>query len=153
MQALTRAIRKEYTPHGVESIDFHEPLDGNQYLWLHRRRMLPTLISMLKDPMFAGAQYTRFKMMRGENGCRIYGSFGDGQWYQFADTIAQTKAIGNEPVSVYPCIFSSDVTVGRKNVDLYPLINVPGCVEDDKRSEPGSCYLIAIMEFGQVEQG
>jgi hypothetical protein len=145
MAALTRAIRKEYTPHGVESIDLHEPLDGNQYLWLHRRRMLPTLISMLKDPMFAGAQYTRFKMMRGENGCRIYGSFGGGQWYQFADTIAQSKAIDNEPVSVYPCIFSSDVTVGRKNVDLYPVISVPGCVEDDKRSEPGSWYLIAMF--------
>jgi hypothetical protein len=46
IQALTRAIRKEYTPHGVESIDLYEPLDGNQYLWLHRRRMLPTLISI-----------------------------------------------------------------------------------------------------------
>jgi hypothetical protein len=79
--ALARAITNEYTPYGVQSIDLHDPLDGNQDLWLHRRRMLPALISMLKDIMFAGVQYTKFKIMRGDNGCSILGSFNAGQWY------------------------------------------------------------------------
>jgi hypothetical protein len=73
MRSLSDAIRKEYVQHDVVSINFQEPLDGNQYLWLQRRRMLPTLISMLKDPQFAGVQYTDFKIMRNENGCRIFG--------------------------------------------------------------------------------
>ena len=81
MRSLTDAIRKKYVPHGVVSTNFHEPLDGNQYLWLHRRRMLPTLISMLKDPQFAGVQYTDFSIMRNENGCRIFGSFQGGEWH------------------------------------------------------------------------
>jgi hypothetical protein len=50
MRSLSGAIRKEYVPHGVVSTNFREQLDRNQLLWLHRRKMLPTLISMLKDP-------------------------------------------------------------------------------------------------------
>ncbi len=63
IRSLSDAFRKEYVPPDVVSTNFQEQLDGNQYLWLHRRRMLPTLISMLKDPQFAGAQYTDFKIM------------------------------------------------------------------------------------------
>jgi hypothetical protein len=145
MQSLAKAIRQEYTPHGVESIDFHEALDGNQYLWLHRRRMLPVLKSILKDPQFAGVQYTEFKLMRNENGCRIFGCFNAGQWYEFAHGVAQSKADHNEQVAVYPLIFSSDVTLGRKNLPLYPYIVAPGCIADDVRSEPGSWYLVAMF--------
>ena len=145
MRSLTDAIRKKYVPHGVVSTNFHEPLDGNQYLWLHRRRMLPTLISMLKDPQFAGVQYTDFAIMRNENGCRIFGSFQGGEWHEFAHAVAQSKAIDHEHVSVYSLIFSMDGTYGRKSVPLYPLVTVPGCVSDDKRSEPGSWYVIAMF--------
>jgi hypothetical protein len=48
------AIRQEYVPHGVVSTNFQEQLVRNQYLWLCRRRVLPMLISMLKDPQLAG---------------------------------------------------------------------------------------------------
>ena len=107
--------------------------------------MLPTLISMLKDPQFAGVQYTDFTIMRNENGCRIFGSFQGGEWHEFAHAVAQSKAIDHEHVSVYSLIFSMDGTYGRKSVPLYPLVTVPGCVSDDKRSEPGSWYVIAMF--------
>ncbi len=107
--------------------------------------MQPKLTIMLKDPQFAGVQFARFKIMQNADGCRTFGLFHGGEWYEFAHTVAQSKARNNEYVSVYPLIFSSDVTYGRKNLPLYPFIVVPGCATDDVRSEPGSWYLIALF--------
>ena len=54
MRALSKAIRSSYAPCGVRSENFHEPLDWNQYVWLHYRDVLATLKAMLKDPKFQG---------------------------------------------------------------------------------------------------
>jgi hypothetical protein len=90
--------------------------------------MLPTLISMLKDPQLADVQYTDFKIMQNENRCRIFGSFHGGEWFEFAHAVAQSKARNNEHVSSPPLIFSTVVTYGRKNLLLYPWVAVSGCV-------------------------
>ena len=57
MRKLTEAIRMSYAPCGVKSKNFHEPLDGNQNVWLHYRDVFPTLKAMLKDPKFQGVHY------------------------------------------------------------------------------------------------
>jgi hypothetical protein len=145
MRKLNAAITKTYAPCGVNSKNLHEPLDGNQYLWLHYRDVFATLQAMLKDPKFAGVQYTAFKMLRSADGDRIYGSFHGGQWYEFAHSLAQTKGTGREQVSVYPVLGSCDVTYGRKNMPMYPYIVTAGCVSDDVRSEPGSWFLLAML--------
>jgi hypothetical protein len=43
MRSLSKAIRSTYAPGNVLSTNFHEPLDGHQYLWMHRRLLLDTL--------------------------------------------------------------------------------------------------------------
>ena len=58
IRSLSKAIRETYAPCGVVSTNFHEPLDGNQYLMMHHRELLPTLQAMLKDPKFAGVHKT-----------------------------------------------------------------------------------------------
>ena len=145
MRSLSKAIRSKYAPGNVLSTNFHEPLDGHQYLWMHRRRLLDTLTSMLSDQKFVGVQYTSFKIIRNDVGFRVYGSFQGGQWYEFAHSVAQTLGNGNDPVSVLPVLASCDVTVGRKSLPLYPYIIAAGCVADDIRSEPGSWFLLAML--------
>ena len=55
MRSLSKAIRSTYAPGNVLSTNFHEPLDGHQYLWMHRRLLLDTLVTtMVSDPKFAG---------------------------------------------------------------------------------------------------
>ena len=54
IRTLSNAVRETYAPCGVVSTDFHERLDGNQYLVMHHRRLLPTISAMLKDSKFAG---------------------------------------------------------------------------------------------------
>jgi hypothetical protein len=57
MRSLSKAIRLSYAPCGVRSKNFHEPQDGNQYVWLHYRDVRATLEAMLKDPKFQGGQF------------------------------------------------------------------------------------------------
>ena len=56
IRSLSMAIRAAHCPCGTISTNLHEPLDGNQYLWMHRRSMKPTLEMILKDPRFEGEQ-------------------------------------------------------------------------------------------------
>jgi hypothetical protein len=58
----------------------------------------------------------------------------DGQLYDFAHSVAQTLETGHGPVSVLPVLASCEVTVGSKNLSLYPYILAIGCVSDDVRS-------------------
>ncbi len=148
-----------YAPCGVKSKNFHEPLDGNQYVWLHYRDVLPTLKAILKDPKIRGENYVytfHVQYSTSDDSDRMYlqvfstlhsksfattrgfASTGLSKVANGRNSLAQTKGAGNVSVSVYPSIGSCDVTYGRKNLPMYPYIVAAGCVSDDVRSEPGS---------------
>ena len=48
----------------------------------------------MSRPNFAPNLYTRFKLVRNQDGVRIIGAFNTGDWYEFAHLTAQNKGDG-----------------------------------------------------------
>ena len=144
IRSLSLAVRRQYVPEGIKSLNFHEPLDGHQNVMFHHRDLLPLIRRILSRPNFANTLYTRFRLVRGRDGVRIIGAYNTGDWYEFAHVTAQTKG-GGRPVTVLPVFGGTDVTVARKNVPVYPFFTCPGCIGDRNMSEPGSWLLVACL--------
>ena len=151
MRRLCAVVRKQFAPKGVKTVDFHEPKDGKQHVVLYTRSILEVLKQQLANPRFAGVQYTRFRHLRTQNGgVRVFGSFNNGQWYEFAHATAQTLG-GGQPVSVAPYWMGSDVTVGRKSCSMYPWFVCSGCIDDDVRSEPSCWSIVAVFPHYKIK--
>ena len=144
IRGLSLAVRKQYVPEGIQCLNFHEQLDGHQNVMFYSRKILPCVIRLLSRPNFAGNFYTRFRLVKDMDGVRIIGAFNTGDWYEFAHVKAQTKGDGR-PVSVVPLIGSTDVTVARKNMPVYPFFLSVGCLGDRNLSEPGSWLMLACL--------
>ena len=144
IRSLSRAVARQYVPEGVKSINFHEPLDGHQNVMFYYRDLLPCIKRLLSQPNFANTVYTRFRLVRGEDGVLIIGAFNTGDWYEFAHLTAQTKGEGR-PVTVVPLFGGTDVTVARKNIPFYAFFFCSGCIGDRNMSEPGSWLLVASL--------
>jgi len=148
IRSLSRAVMKKYVPEGVNSINFHEKLDGKQSCWFHSRSLLPCIKRLISRPGLAPNQYTRFKLLKNKDGLRVIGSLNTGDWYEFAQIKAQ-EIMGDDrtPVSVVPLIGSTDVTICKKSIPFYPYFLTSGCIGDDQRSEPTNWILIACLPW------
>jgi len=144
MRNLCAVISKRYHPEGIKSVNFWEPKDGKQHLVLYHRSLIGVLQRLLRHPRYAGVQYTSFRMLRTDQGVRVFGAFNNGEWYECAHLKAQTLG-GGRPVSVVPYFMGSDVTVARKTMPMYPFYVCPGCIDDDRRSEPASWAIVAVF--------
>ena len=144
IRSLSLAMRRQYVPEGVQRLNFHEPLDGHQNVIFYYRDLLPCIIRLLSRPNFANTVYTRFRLVRDEDGVRIIGAFNTGDWYEFAHLTAQTKGDGR-PVTVMPLFGSTDVTIARKNMPVYPFFCASGCIGDRNMSEPSSWLMVACL--------
>ena len=144
MRSLSNAVQKRYVPEGVKGINFHERLDGKQNVMFYHRSLLACITRLMSRPNFAPNLYTRFKLVRNQDGVRIIGAFNTGDWYEFAHLTAQNKGDGR-PVSVVPLICSSDVTFARKKMPAYPWFLTLGCFSDRQRSEPSAWLLVAVL--------
>jgi hypothetical protein len=122
---ISCSITGRPVPEGIMSHNFHEPLDGKQNLMFYHRAILPCLKRILARQKYAGNFYTKFRLVKDENGCRIFGAFNTSDWYDFAYLTAQTKRIGGpggpeEHVTPVPAFLGTDVTVARKKCPFYP---------------------------------
>ncbi len=144
IRSLSLAVRNQYVPEGVTGINFHEPLDGKQNIMFYHRALLPCIKRLLSRPDYAMSLYTRFKLVRDTDGVRVIGAFNTGDWYEFAHVTAQTKGDGS-PVMVNPILCSTDVTVARKNLPVYPFFLACGCIGDRHLSEPSSWLMVACL--------
>jgi len=145
IRTLTTRVRKAYVPEGVKSINFHEPLDGNQSIMFYHRDLLPCIKRLLARPALTHAMmYTRFRLVRDRDGIRVIGAFNTGDWYEFAHVTAQSKG-GGRPVTVVPLFAGADVTVARKKISVYPFFVALGISGDNKLSEPGSWLMVACL--------
>ena len=75
---------------------------------------------------------------------RIIGAFNTGTWFEFANVTAQAMGDGS-PVSVVSLFGSTDVSVARKKMSIYPFFFSSGCIGDRNMSEPGSWMLLACL--------
>jgi hypothetical protein len=108
------------------------------------RDLLPCIKRLLSLPNFANTVYTRFRLVRGEDGVLIIGAFNTGDWYEFAHLTAQTKG-GGRPVTVVPLFGSTNVTIARKNMPVYAFFFASGCIGDRNMSEPSSWLMVACL--------
>jgi hypothetical protein len=144
MRSMSRAVARQYVPEGIKSINFHEPLDGHQNVMFYHRDLLPCIVRLLSRRNFANTVYTRFRLVRDKDGVRIIGAFNTGDWYEFAHLTAQTKG-GGRPVSVVPLFGSTDLSIARKNMPVYPYFVGCGCLGDRNMSEPSSWLMVACL--------
>jgi hypothetical protein len=91
----------------------------------YHRAILPCLKRILARQKYAGNFYTKIRLVKDENGCRMFGSFNTSDWYEFAYVTAQTKRIcgpggPGEHVTPIPAFLCTDVTVARKKCLFYP---------------------------------
>jgi hypothetical protein len=161
IRSLSRAVARHYVPEGVKGINFHERLDGHQNVMFYYRDLLPCIVRLLSRPKYANTVYTRFRLVRDQDGVRIYGAFNTGSWYQFAHVTAQTKGDGR-PVSVVSLFGSTDVSIARKKMAVYPFFFASGCIGDRNMSEPSSWMMVACLPHyndkaaraaGRIEEG
>ena len=73
MRNLCAVISKRYHPEGIKSVNFWEPKDGKQHLVLYHRSLIGVLQRLLRHPRYAGVQYTSFRMLRTDQGVRVFG--------------------------------------------------------------------------------
>ena len=149
-RGMARAICRKYVPEGIMSHNFHEPLDGKQNLMFYHRAILPCLKRILARQKYAGNFYTKFRLVKDENGCRIFGAFNTSDWYEFAYLTAQTKRIGGpggpgEHVTPVPAFLGTDVTVARKKCPFYPCFVGNGVLGDKHLSEPSAWLLVGCL--------
>ena len=144
IRSLSHAVARQYVPEGVQGTNFHEPLDGHQNVMFYHRDLLPCVKRLLSRPCFANTIYNRFRLLRGEDGIRIIGAFNTGDWFEFAHVTAQTKGDGR-PVSVVSLFGSTDVSIARKNMPVYPFFTGSGVLGDRKMSEPSSWLMVACL--------
>ena len=144
IRSLSRAVLRKYVPEGVKGINFHEPLDGHQNVMFYYRDLLACITRLLSRPNFANTIYTRFRLLRDKDGVRIIGAFDTGDWFEFAYVTAQTKGDGR-PVSVVSLFGSTDITIARKNVPVYPFFVTSGCLGDRNISDPKSWLMVGCL--------
>ena len=144
MRSLSLAVRRQYVPEGIKGLNFHERLDGHQNVMFWYRGLLPCVVRLLSRPNFANSLYTRFRLVRDGDAVRIIGAYNTGDWYEFAYLTAQTKG-GGRQVTVVPLFGSTDVSIARKNMPVYPFFLTQGCVGDRNMSEPGSWLMLACL--------
>jgi hypothetical protein len=144
IRSLSLAVRNTYVPEGVKGLNFHERLDGNQNLMFYRRDLLPCIKRLMSRPNFANTLYTRFRLVRDKEGVCIIGAFNTGDWFKFASVTAQSKG-GGRHVTVLPLFCSTDVSVARKKMSVYPFFVGVGCIGDKQLAEPGSWLMVACL--------
>jgi hypothetical protein len=139
-------VIRRYTPEGVKGINFHERLDGKQNVVLYHMALLPCIKRLLSRPQFANCMYNWLRLVRDNlnQGVRIVGAFNTGTWFEFANVTAQAMGDGS-PVSVVSLFGSTDVSVARKKMSIYPFFFSSGCIRDRNMSEPGSWMLLACL--------
>lgn len=123
IRALTDEMVKQYAPEGVMEADFTEEMDGDQQIIFYYRDLYTCVIDLLQHPRFKARQYTRFSLVKDKDGHRVYGAFNTGEWYRIAQLRSNGTAPGDAsiPVSPVPVFLSSDVTVARKSIQVWPI--------------------------------
>ena len=95
--------------------DFHQDLDGPQYLEFASRNLCSVLKDLLANPEFCGQQYTRFHRHVDSNGRRVFGSLDTSDLYR----ILQERA--GQGVSPVPVFMAIDGTVVLKGLHVRPI--------------------------------
>jgi hypothetical protein len=146
IRSMSDAVRKEYVPEGVQSLNFHEPLDGHQNVMFYYRDLLPCITRLLSRPNANLVPYTKFRLVKGEDGIRIIGALNTSNWYECAYVRAQEFEVGDgSPVTPLPVFCGTDVSVARKNMPAYPFFTTHGVLGDRNMSEPGSWLMVACL--------
>ena len=146
VRSMSDAVRKEYVPEGVQSLNFHEPLDGHQNVMFYYRDLLPCITRLLSRPNANLVPYTKFRLVKGEDGIRIIGALNTSNWYECAYVRAQEFEVGDgSPVTPLPVFCGTDVSIARKNMPAYPFFATHGVLGDRNMSEPGSWLMVACL--------
>lgn len=117
IRSLSRKAVKEYLPLGVQSADFTQKLDGPQKIIFYYRDLYDAAKELLKNPKFAGKQYTEAEIRINAQGLREFSAFNTGKVFEAAQVYAGDK------VSPIPIFLSSDATLIGKRGGAHPIIS------------------------------
>ena len=116
IRTLSKAAEKAYLPSGVQSANFTEKQDGAQKIIFYYRDLYEAAKELLKNPKFAGKQYTEAEIIINSAGLREFGAF-------TARAFEAAQVYCGEGVSPISIFLSSDATLIGKRGGAHPIIS------------------------------
>ena len=117
IRTLSKAAEKAYLPSGVQSANFTEKQDGAQKIIFYYRDLYEAAKELLKNPKFAGKQYTEAEIIINSAGLREFGAFNTARAFEAAQVYCGE---GVSPISIF---LSSDATLIGKRGGAHPIIS------------------------------
>ena len=117
IRTLSKQAEKAYLPSGVQSANFTEKQDGAQKLIFYYRDLYEAAKELLKNPKFAGKQYTEAEININAEGLREFSAFNTGRACEAAQGFCGE---GVSPISIF---LSSDATLIGKRGGAHPIIS------------------------------
>ena len=89
IRTLSKQAERAYLPSGVKSADFTEKQGGAQKLIFYYRDLYEAAKELLKNPKFAGKQYTEAEININAEGVREFSAFNTGRAFEAAQVFCE----------------------------------------------------------------